>query len=257
VEALLDEFHRDCFGEAAGEMRAYHDACGRYWTKPRPGRWFEGLDGLAPEAAMADVAILGEAEGHLDAAFAKSHDPKVRARIAWIRQGFDYPAAVGRAVAAARAAAGPGSALQPLRDLVTAAESADSAHAWLASEPAYAHVYYKGDRFDGKVRGWFEPAIRAAAGKAWAEIAAGRPAAAAWDAYAKESGLLALFERRGWAPDPAWGKSPCTAKPEKMERYSPPSHQGTKKTRNSLCRSLCLGALFSRFGFPGGFHARS
>ena len=62
VDKVLAELHEQCFGEVAPQMTAFHDTCERYWTRERPGRWFEGLDKLAPEEAMADIALLREAE---------------------------------------------------------------------------------------------------------------------------------------------------------------------------------------------------
>jgi len=151
VDHLLEEFHRDCFGEVAEEMRAFHDACERYWTRPRPGRWFEGLENLAAEEAMADTTLLRDAGGHLEGALAKAADPVVRQRIAWLKKGFDFTSAVGRAFEARKA---PGPVAEHLR---TAASAVEAAHQVLLSEPTYRHTYYEqGDRFARKCWGWFK-----------------------------------------------------------------------------------------------------
>lgn len=155
VDRILDEFHRDCFGEAAAEMRTYHDACEKYWTRARPGRWFEGLDNLAPEEAMADLSLLREARRYLEAAFGKARDPRVRERIAWIKKGFDFTAAVGNAFEATKAASGAA------ERLTAAADRVNTAHEQLLAEPAYGQVYYNADgRFKRKWQGWLDASLR-------------------------------------------------------------------------------------------------
>ncbi|NLE60420.1 MAG: DUF4838 domain-containing protein [Planctomycetes bacterium] len=155
VDRILDEFHRDCFGEVAAEMRTYHDTCEKYWTRARAGRWFEGLDNLAPEEAMADLGLLRAARRYLDAASAKAKEPEVRERIAWIKKGFDFSTAVARAFEAKKA---PSDAAGRL---MSAAELVNAAHAQLLAEPAYAHSYYKaGDRFNRKWQGWLDASLK-------------------------------------------------------------------------------------------------
>ncbi|MBI4602553.1 MAG: DUF4838 domain-containing protein [Planctomycetes bacterium] len=184
---LLEELHADCFGEAAAEVRAFHEACERYWLRPRPGRWFEGLDNLDREEAMADTALLREARGHLEAAIEKAKgakdskdakdpkdpkDLKVRERILWLKKSFDFTAAVGEAFEAKRDAhaargdpAARGGAAAPAaggaRRLEEARKSVGEAHGRLLSEPAYRHTYYEsGERFERKRDRWFSRAAQ-------------------------------------------------------------------------------------------------
>lgn len=155
VDGILDEFHRDCFGEAAAEMRAYHDACERYWTRPRPGRWFEGLDNLGSEEAMADQSLLKQAGRRLASALAKARDPQVRERIVWIAKGFALSAAVGKAFEARKAE------VDAAQELKAAAAVVQKAHSRLVEDPAYQNVYYGNDRFDNKWRRWLDASMKA------------------------------------------------------------------------------------------------
>jgi len=160
TDAILNEFHRDCFGEAAAKMRAYHDACERYWTRKRPGRWFEGLGRLGAEEAMADVAVLREAAAHLKEAAVAAKDPKVRERIAWIKKGFDFTAAIADAFEAS-AAVGQGKAAADR--LIVSQKAVKAAHEQLATEPGYLHTYYQpAPRYERKWKRWFDERLEAA-----------------------------------------------------------------------------------------------
>jgi hypothetical protein len=209
VDRVLDEFHRDCFGDVAGAMRAFHEACERYWTRPRKGKWFEGLDRLSPEEAMADTAILGEARTQLEKALAQTQDPLVRSRIAWLKKGFDFTTAVAEGFDAKKTLADANGALERL---LRAAGAVETAHDALVSEPAYLHCYYEpGTRFDGKCWGWFKTPLRTAAEARWTDLHSSLPAAEAdakWQKLASESGLTPWLERRHWEFhfDPSGGK---------------------------------------------------
>ncbi len=198
AERILDEFHRDCFDDVAADMRACHDACERFWTRPRQARWFEGLDKLAPEEAMADLPTLREAERRLEAALAKTRIPLVRERIAWLRKGFAFTSAVADAFEAKQRATGA----DRLERLLASAQAVETAHAAIAAEPAYVHAYYEpGDRFTGKCWQWFKEPLRAAAEARWREIHKDAPPAdadARWNDLAKTSGLSSWLERRKW-----------------------------------------------------------
>ena len=199
VDRILDEFHRDCFGDVAAPMRAYHEACERYWTRPRRGKWFEGLDRLSPEEAMADVTILREARGHLEQALAETKDSLVRSRIVWLKKGFDFTTAIADAFQAKKNAPDSVDGLKPL---VATARAVETAYEWLVSEPAYVHSYYeRGSRFDGKCWGWFKGPVRTSAEGCWTELHRSLPAAEAdakWNSVAAESGLTSWLERRRW-----------------------------------------------------------
>jgi endo-1,4-beta-xylanase len=202
VDKILDEFHRDCFGEAAKEMRAYHDACERYWTRPRPGRWFEGLENLAPEEAMADPSLLKEAAGHIENALARTKDADVRERILWIKKGFELTMAVQGAFEAKKDAAARPDAAERLS---AAAERVKAAHAQLVNDPSYKHTYYDSSgRFDRKWQGWLDASLKAVRGK----TATSAPAATQ---PAKPSKTLRVLANRahllmGAATDPGFLK---------------------------------------------------
>ncbi len=199
VDRILEKFHQDCFGAVAPEMRKFHDTCERYWTRKRPGRWFEGLDNLSPEEAMADTQLLREGQKHLDAAYAKARRPTVRQRIAWLKKGFDFAAAIAEAFEAKKAAA---SGKDRLERLLAAAKAADAAHQVLSKDPAYGHAYYKpGHRFESKCWRWFKEPIKKAAELHWRELHKQYPeeqAEAKWNAFQRESGLGTLLDSHGW-----------------------------------------------------------
>lgn len=199
VDRILDEFHRDCFGDVAAPMRAFHEACERYWTRPRRGKWFEGLDRLAPEEAMADTAIVREARSHLEKALAETQDARVRSRIAWLKKGFDFTTAVADAFDAKKTAT---DSPHGLERLVSTAGAVETAYEWLVTEPAYVHSYYeRGSRFDSKCWGWFKGPLRTAAEARWTELHRSLSTAEAdakWKAVAAESGLTRWLERRRW-----------------------------------------------------------
>lgn len=202
ANAILDEFHHDCFGEVAAEMRAYHDACERYWTRARPGRWFEGLDRLGPEEAMADLGLLHEAQRHLDEALSRAKDRKVRDRIQWLQKGFDFTMAIGQAFEAKKAEAEP---VTRLKNLISAAKAVEAAYRKIANDPAYKHAYYQpGGRFDRKCWGWFKQPVLTAAKAHWEQLQSSVPAEeveAKWKVFERRSGLRTLLQKRGWELD--------------------------------------------------------
>jgi hypothetical protein len=201
-DRILDEFHRDCFGNVATEMRAYHDACERYWTRTRPARWFEGLDRLGPEEAMADLELLREAQQHLNNAYAKAESQRVKDRIRWLRRGFDFTTAIRHAFEAKKADASPADRVTMM---VSAARSAETAHRKLAEDPAYKHSYYQaGGRFERKCWGWFKPPVTSAAISHWEELRSSMStdqAQAEWKSFERRSRLGPLLKRREWTLD--------------------------------------------------------
>lgn len=194
-QEILAAFHRDCFGDVATEMSAFHEACERYWTQPRPGRWFEGLDRLGPEEAMSDPAILHEASGHLEAALTRTKDGAVRQRLRWIKRGFDFTMAICHAFEARQLKE---SAESRLRALAEAGEEVESAHAMLLRDVAYKHTYYQpGGRFERKCWGWFQNALRAEV-RPWWDAQSDASAAdieSRWQAFARQTGLSGFIER--------------------------------------------------------------
>jgi len=199
VEQILTEFHQDCFKEVARQMRAYHDTCEKYWTRPRKAYWFEGLDNLTPEEKMADVTILYKAQGHLHQALEKAKDPQVRLRILWLKKGFDFTMAVAKAFEAKRSTAEPE---QKLKGLIAAAQTVEKAHKILIEEPAYRHTYYApGDRFNRKCWGWFESAMRPAVKayrKSLQDKYTGTELKIQWENFKQHSGLKELMDEHKW-----------------------------------------------------------
>jgi hypothetical protein len=198
-DKILDEFHRDCFGNVAAEMRAYHDACERYWTRARKARWFEGLDRLGPEEAMADLELLREAQRHLSDAAAGASDQRVKDRIRWLKRGFTFTMAIAQAFEAKAADAPPA---DRVKNLVSAAQATETAYRKLAEDPAYKHSYYQaGDRFNRKCWGWFKPPIASAATARWNELRSSMSAEEAqveWRSFERQSRLGPLLKRHEW-----------------------------------------------------------
>jgi len=157
VEQILKEFHEDCFKEVAGEMRAYHDTCEKYWTMPRTARWFEGLGCLHHEEKMADLNILYEAQEHLEKALRQAKNPLVKQRVEWLKNGFDFTMAVAQAFKAKRSTAQPE---QKLREIIAAAEKVEQTQSIIAADVAYQHLYYlPGEKFNNQCWKWFESRV--------------------------------------------------------------------------------------------------
>lgn len=154
VERIMDEFHRDCFGPQAAEMRAYHAECEHYWLRPRKGRWFEGLENLSAEAEMSDPAPLREAKKHLEAAMTSATDSTIRKRIEWLKKGFDFSYAVAEAFDAAKLPASSPDRTGRLRE---AGAKVERLMPQISAMPAYKHSYYQhGERFENKWHDWFK-----------------------------------------------------------------------------------------------------
>ncbi|HUS80884.1 MAG TPA: hypothetical protein VM283_06420, partial [Armatimonadota bacterium] len=88
VDALLDEFMRGMFSEAAPEMAAYYAHLERTWMAGNPGRTTWGHRRLPVQAYSMTVEQLDEAERLLAAAQAKATTPLVRERIAMVERGL-------------------------------------------------------------------------------------------------------------------------------------------------------------------------
>jgi hypothetical protein len=199
MDEVLAELHEHCFGEVAPQMKAFHAACERYWTRARPGRWFEGLDNLAPEEAMADIDLLREAQRYLEQAVTMAEDPTVRQRLGWLKRGFDFTMAVAGAFEVHRDAR---EAPDRLEQLIRAADRVENSHALVAELPAYSHTYYKlGPRFDRKCWRWFkDPVLDAAEARRMRmqKDPGMEDVSAEWPNFARHIGLTKFLKRRGW-----------------------------------------------------------
>jgi hypothetical protein len=96
AERLLGEFFERLFRGAAGEVRAFYDELERIWTRPREGRWFQGLRGLHDQVPCYTVQDVEKLEGILSRACRASRDPLVRLRVGYIRRWFSFPATLIR-----------------------------------------------------------------------------------------------------------------------------------------------------------------
>jgi hypothetical protein len=92
--ALMDDYHRRCYGPAAAEMKAYWELLERTRmefvnAKQSRMRSFDIADKYTPE-------VFAAAQAHLDAAFAKlaGAEEKFRRRLHFTRCGFEFTQAV-------------------------------------------------------------------------------------------------------------------------------------------------------------------
>ena len=96
AESLLEEFFARLFRGAATAMKEFYDQLEEIWTRPRQGRWFQGLRGFhdqIPGYTRDDVDAL---EAMLARAWKATRDPLVRLRIDYIRRWFAFPATLIR-----------------------------------------------------------------------------------------------------------------------------------------------------------------
>lgn len=162
-DALLNEYYAALFGPASGEMKKFYSLLEKYWTQPRKGRWFQGLDNVRPELAMLDEASVEEAWQCLMRAKPLAIGPEVE-RIADIENHFKFTYEIVKGCAQARRLAGWKITGQPdLAKLISEAlkalemvRIAERTHreVWL-TDPLYQHAYYgDNDRFRRKFLVW-------------------------------------------------------------------------------------------------------
>jgi len=149
---------------------------------------------------MADVALLREAQGHLEEALARAGNDRVRRRILWLKNGFDFTMAIADAFEARKAA---GSSEEKIERLFAAAKAVEAAHGRLIKDPAYKHTYYlPGRRFESRCwDDWFKDPMRLAAEAYWKDLHASLPetqAASQWESFKRRSGLGPFLDKRGW-----------------------------------------------------------
>lgn len=159
---LLDEYYTSLFGPAAGEMRKFYATLAKYWSRDRQGRWFQGLDNIRPELAMADESIIEEAWQCLFRAKTLVIGPEAE-RIVEIEDHFKLTYTIVKGYSLARRLAAwevknRSDLAKLVSESVSALETirlAEKVHAeeWL-TDPLYKHTYYEGDRFHRKFWGW-------------------------------------------------------------------------------------------------------
>jgi hypothetical protein len=68
ADTLLNDYFKSLFGPAAPDIKRYYATLEKYWLKPRPARWFEGLAGITSEYTIIDGALIDEAWRSLEQA---------------------------------------------------------------------------------------------------------------------------------------------------------------------------------------------
>lgn len=168
ADALLNEYYSTLFGSAAGEMKRFYALLERYWTRQRPGRWFQGLDVVRPELAMVDEGLIEEAWQCLFRAKPLVIGPELD-RVIDVESRFRFTYQVVKGYALSQRLAGwkvtgqedlarlVGGSLRALETV----RNAEKVHKenWL-TDPLYRHTYYSGERFERKLWGW-EDEVRA------------------------------------------------------------------------------------------------
>jgi len=161
---ILCRYFADLYGPAASDIEAFYAALERYWTQPRQGRWFQGLDNIRRELEIANPSILEDARKHLVAAKQKVIGNEL-ARVQYIESGFRFSYAVVRAYQRTSSLETmPLSGEKDLAALVAEIEAAlgdirvaeDTYRDVISRDPLQKHTYYVGERFENKFRAWRE-----------------------------------------------------------------------------------------------------
>lgn len=168
ADTLLDEYYSSLYGPAAGEVRKFYSILEKYWARERPGQWFQGLDNVRPELAMADADAIEDAWQCLFRAKSLVMGPEAQ-RLADLEDHFKLTYTVVKSYALSRKlATWKVTDRQDLAKLVSDSLSAleivrlayrDHKEKWL-TDPLYTHCYYEGDRFHRKFWAW-EDEVRA------------------------------------------------------------------------------------------------
>ena len=161
-DALLDEYFSSLFGPASQEMKRFYSILEKYWARPRPGRWFAGLENIGQELAIADADLIEEAWRNLFKARTLVIGPEAE-RVADVQGHFRLTHEIVRGYCLARrladteikSRADVAQAVSDSLAALRAVEHAEKVHRdhWL-SDPLYKHTYYEGPRFENKFRGW-------------------------------------------------------------------------------------------------------
>lgn len=163
ADALLDEYFTSLYGLAAPEMKKFYSLLEKYWMQPRKGQWFQGLDNVRPELAIADEDTIEQAWQCLLRAKPLAIGPEVE-RIADVDNHFKFTYEIVKGYALARRLAewkitGQPDLAKLISECLNALEMvriAEKAHkeVWLAN-PLYKHAYYDDvERFHRKFWVW-------------------------------------------------------------------------------------------------------
>jgi uncharacterized protein DUF4838 len=89
ADSTLNEFFSDCFGPAAPHIKNYFDCCEEIWTRPRPGKWFEGLGKMEYQAKTYPREGIPALREYLNQAAIDAKTDKQKKRVEFFRLGFD------------------------------------------------------------------------------------------------------------------------------------------------------------------------
>ena len=90
VDELLGTLYRDLFGGAAGEVKAFFDYLEEAWSAPRQGKGGQGLGNYPEQLKSYTPSVVNRARALLDAAYAAAGDDKIRARLDFINDAFEF-----------------------------------------------------------------------------------------------------------------------------------------------------------------------
>lgn len=163
--ALLEEFVRLAFfGRACVYMRAFYQTLEEIWCQPRGGMWFQGLDKMRYETATASGPLMKRAWALVEDA-SKRALGEAGARVAYVRSGFEMSYLLATIHDDARSLAEKTieqeihvhQVLQGALDVLGRLdEPMRSFEKHVRDDPAYAHVYFRPDRFPHKMQTWRE-----------------------------------------------------------------------------------------------------
>ena len=91
ADAVLDEYYRGFYGPAHGPMKALFEAFERCTTKPRPGKWFEGLASVTAQMNVWEPKDVAECRRLLaDAKRLADGRTPFNARVELTARGFAF-----------------------------------------------------------------------------------------------------------------------------------------------------------------------
>ena len=90
-DALLEEFFTQLFGPAAEEMQGFYEVFEAACTRPRQGRWFEGIGSIREQVQGFTPEDVWSARRRLSRALRRTAQlPEEHARIRYIARGYRY-----------------------------------------------------------------------------------------------------------------------------------------------------------------------
>ena len=111
---ILDDYYRSGFGPAAGDVAEYFDVFERRLASLGRVASGTGSRNINSLAGQFDASTIASARRALDRAYAKTADPTLRARLDFVRMGWDYTDVTSRLLALGHGLNAAGMSLSPL-----------------------------------------------------------------------------------------------------------------------------------------------